>query len=699
MNSSLELEHKGTSNKIDLFPFRANPTVKWTKGGNEIAEIFLENTDGDGDFCLRATRPLVGGRYVPQHQDEYVTKFYADYSNGLSNYRAGLYITPTLNFTKANRTLSVVNNNTTIFVKNETVDVETDDSIVIPDVEGNHYVWYNETGTLITSQVKPNGFYTEYCSVAIVYWNAVNKEAEYITPCGYSVYYSAKGERLNQRETVRKQYGGVGLAPTNLQVDVSDGSITDDDLKFTVENGRCVDGTNISVVDAFSVFPAQIPVGFLLGTEDNPIIRTKVTDTFPILLSTSKVQYNPVVGGDFVLQDVPYGDFVLYTYFQLDTSPADGIAPLPLVFGVPSHLTYPTVVQARNNADDELSRLQEYEIIREHGVALFTIIVESTNNSSTYNCRYRSVDSEGNKFVDLRGLKGTAGVGGSAINDHNLLNGLQGGTTTERNHLTNEQVDRVNSALIEVPNISAVLGAGNDAGGQLIKNIGNAIEDGDALNRITADGRYGLSYSNPLASLNLSGDPTSAIDGVTTFGDLAGTIKWYGGVLAPNGKIYAIPHNSTQVLEIDPVAQTVNTFGNLVGTGKWVGGVLAPNGKIFGIPANSTQILEIDPVAQTTTLFGDLNGINKWVGGVLAPNGKIYGIPYNSTQILEIDPVAQTTTLFGSNLPGTGKWVGGVLAPNGKIYGIPRDSTSILEIIPPTTGYNWWALSNYVNKF
>ena len=83
-------------------------------------------------------------------------------------------------------------------------------------------------------------------------------------------------------------------------------------------------------------------------------------------------------------------------------------------------------------------------------------------------------------------------------------------------------------------------------------------------------------------------------------------------------------------------SQTINLFGSLSGTFKWWGGVLAPNGKIYGIPYNSTQILEIDPEIGTTTLFGSLGTGPKWVGGVLAPNGKIYGIPYNSTQILEI---------------------------------------------------------------
>ena len=36
-----------------------------------------------------------------------------------------------------------------------------------------------------------------------------------------------------------------------------------------------------------------------------------------------------------------------------------------------------------------------------------------------------------------------------------------------------------------------------------------------------------------------------------------------GGVLAPNGKIYGIPSNMNNVLEIDPVAHTTSTFGNI----------------------------------------------------------------------------------------------------------------------------------------
>ena len=89
----------------------------------------------------------------------------------------------------------------------------------------------------------------------------------------------------------------------------------------------------------------------------------------------------------------------------------------------------------------------------------------------------------------------------------------------------------------------------------------------------------------------------------------------------------------------------------LTGSDKWVGGVLGPDGKIYGIPLNSTDILIIDPVAGTATrsaLGATLTDSVKWYGGVLGPDGKIYGIPYfNATDILIIN---NQSKLFENNL-------------------------------------------------
>ena len=124
----------------------------------------------------------------------------------------------------------------------------------------------------------------------------------------------------------------------------------------------------------------------------------------------------------------------------------------------------------------------------------------------------------------------------------------------------------------------------------------------------------------------------------TLFGSLSGTYKWYGGVLAPNGKIYCVPHYATRVLEINPETKELTLFGSLSNIpNKWAGGVLAPNGKIYCVPHSTSQVLEINPETKELTLFGSLSGTDKWYGGVLAPNGKIYCVPFNATQVLEIN--------------------------------------------------------------
>ncbi len=174
---------------------------------------------------------------------------------------------------------------------------------------------------------------------------------------------------------------------------------------------------------------------------------------------------------------------------------------------------------------------------------------------------------------------------------------------------------------------------------------------------------------------------------------LTGSAKWTGGVLGPDGKIYGIPYDATDILVIDPAAGTATRSAmsaTLTGSAKWTGGVLGVDGKIYGIPRGSTDILIIDPAAGTAArlaMGATLTGTTKWIGGVAGPDGKLYAIPHDAADILIIDPVAGTATrsAMGATLSGSGKWAGGALAPDGKIYGIPYDATDIL-IIDPAAG-------------
>jgi hypothetical protein len=185
-------------------------------------------------------------------------------------------------------------------------------------------------------------------------------------------------------------------------------------------------------------------------------------------------------------------------------------------------------------------------------------------------------------------------------------------------------------------------------------------------------------------------DPVAGTAQRTAMGaNLTGTDKWTGGVLAPNGKIYAIPENANDILVIDPAAgaatRTTMDLTMPAGTSRWSSAVLAPNGKIYGIPRNGSSVLVIDPQTDTASMqtFGlDLSDGNKWGGGVLGPDGKIYAIPLDATSILVIDPVAGTATrtTMGATLTGSAKWGGGALGADGRIYGVPRNSTDLLVI-------------------
>jgi hypothetical protein len=197
-----------------------------------------------------------------------------------------------------------------------------------------------------------------------------------------------------------------------------------------------------------------------------------------------------------------------------------------------------------------------------------------------------------------------------------------------------------------------------------------------------------------------------------------------GGALGPNGKIYGIPNYSNSVVEIDTSAPFSSgnsnpaddnprliPFLNSMG-GAWSGGVLGPNGKIYGIPINGNNILEIDPSAPFSSgninptddnpkLIPFLNSRNgTWNGGALAPNGKIYGVPYTgTTSILEIDP-ENTSANTDISFTESGPWIGGVLAPNGTIYGITGTAGCNILTIKKTFPrlMNDWILYPQFNK-
>ena len=102
---------------------------------------------------------------------------------------------------------------------------------------------------------------------------------------------------------------------------------------------------------------------------------------------------------------------------------------------------------------------------------------------------------------------------------------------------------------------------------------------------------------------------------------------WNGGALAANGNIYFVPtQNPTSVLEFNPYKRTVTQFGNITPAGsiKYGGACLAPDGNIYAI-GQTNVVLRINVYNRTVSTFGSVPGAFR--GLHMALNGKMYAIP------------------------------------------------------------------------
>jgi len=69
--------------------------------------------------------------------------------------------------------------------------------------------------------------------------------------------------------------------------------------------------------------------------------------------------------------------------------------------------------------------------------------------------------------------------------------------------------------------------------------------------------------------------------------------KYWGGVLAGNGRIYFVPHNADNIGQLDPstgVFSTMDISGTISHDAKYLGGVLASNGRVYFVPRNADNI-------------------------------------------------------------------------------------------------------------
>ena len=181
----------------------------------------------------------------------------------------------------------------------------------------------------------------------------------------------------------------------------------------------------------------------------------------------------------------------------------------------------------------------------------------------------------------------------------------------------------------------------------------------------------------------------------------SGTIRFQGGVLAPDGNVICVPRDSPNICVVNPTLFRTSNVGPIAASGLdlFSAGVLLPNGNIVFVPDYSANIGMFNPSNLTYSNVGPIKtrGVDDSIeAGVLAPDGNIVMIPSNSGNAIVYDPSqvayplpgsAFSNIIVGGSVGGI-KFFGGVLAPTGNIICLPYFSGNVGMIDPVKLTYS-----------
>lgn len=293
--------------------------------------------------------------------------------------------------------------------------VSSADSIVISDVEGLHFIYYNGATLSETTTFSEDLIYT-YALVAVVYWDATNNESVILAderhgylmdPDTHSYNHQTIGARYaSGLELGNINTAGTGGAAGDAQFSVASGVMWDEDIKITI-----TDGSPQTLSTA-----AEIPIAYRSGA--NGDWRLETATTYPVAVgATPLIQWNEWTGTVWQLTEASSGNYVLYHYF------ATGDFRHPII-GIPGLAEYASLAAAQAAAPSEIHQLAfgPLESLTPEIIAIATVIYETkTSFTNAVQARTRPTE-DGSDYIDWRGVaSGGGGTGAGSLVDPNAI--------------------------------------------------------------------------------------------------------------------------------------------------------------------------------------------------------------------------------------------------------------------------------------
>jgi hypothetical protein len=282
-------------------------------------------------------------------------------------------------------------------------------TIQIPALSGNHFIYFDPTGALATTQAAGPELFIDNALISIIYWNTDTNTRTYFAEERHGMQMD--GATHSYLHTVFGAQFISGLALQGFSVDGT-GNVNSD-AQFTSDSGTIRDEDIVITISA----QTQIPVLYRQGL----LWRKKTADAYPVIYSgtagytgaSGRLPYNQFTGGAWQLTEVPSLDFVLVHLFATN----DIENPIVAIQGIAS---YPTTPAARLAASSEITSLSGLPFAE--FVALGSVIFQtSTGYANATKSRIRSTDTGGD-YVDFRGTQLYTPAG--EVTTHGLLSGL-----------------------------------------------------------------------------------------------------------------------------------------------------------------------------------------------------------------------------------------------------------------------------------
>jgi hypothetical protein len=315
----------------------------------------------------------------------------------------------TISFVDGTRifTIAPVSTSFSFYIKGEKFTKTTAQSITIPNLTGTHYIYFNTSGALETTQVPSADLFQIDAIIAIVYWNnetnlstLFGEERHGITMDGatHSYLHTILGARYLSGLALQNFTIGSGNSDADAQFTSDEGSIRDEDILHTI--------------------PAQTQIPILY--RQGQYWRKKVADAYPLIYSGSagytgangRPAYNEYTGGAWQLTQMSNTNFILVHFFG--TNDVNN-----KVIGVVGTQQYNNITAARTGANSEISNLQDLPFTE--FVPIGSVIFQSNNYSNAVKARVVQTDL-GENYVDFRGTQVYTPAGQAS--DHGLLSGL-----------------------------------------------------------------------------------------------------------------------------------------------------------------------------------------------------------------------------------------------------------------------------------